>query len=236
MSSAPTGPTAPTGFAEHVSALAAGNLLRVVNFHLTPSSAADALRAELSGYAERYDPVTEGELDAFFATGRWSGKRPGLIPAFYEGYRDGYEVVAPILDQVGLTGWFFVCTGWVDTAPPQQEAYAHAHHLALARTDAGRDRIALSWDEVAGLAARHVVTPHTASHAPAVNLTTAADRHREIVEPKQRIESVIGRPVPALAYLHGTHHGLVPAADRAVVAAGYHYVFSNTMVQQVSGG
>lgn len=225
--------SAPIGFADHLAALATGNLLRVVNFHLTPAAAGDALRAELADYARRYDPVTEDDLDTFYATGRWNGTRPRLLPAFYEGYRDGHDLVAPLLEEVGLTGWFFVCTGWVDTPPARQEAYAHAHHLALAASDAGRDRLALTWDEIGDLAQRHVVTPHTASHAQAVDLVTDDDLEREITAPKRRMDAATGRSAPATAYLHGTRHGLVPRADAAVAAAGYRYVFSNTMIQRL---
>lgn len=234
MSTAPGAVPPPTGFADHAAALAAGNHLRVVNFHATPASSAVSLRRELASLARRYDPVGLADLDAFYATGRWPTGRPGILPVFYEGYRDGFDVVAPLLDGVGLTGWFMVCTGWVDTPPEHQEAYAHAHHLGLTAADAGRDRLALSWEEITALSVRHVVTPHTASHAQAVDIRTAADVQREIVEPKQRIDAATGLSAPATAWLHGTHHGLVPVVDAAVVAAGYRYVFSNTMVQQIA--
>ncbi len=235
-----TGPpgegSAPVGFEEHAAALGAGNHLRVVNFHATPRASAPSLRRELASFARTHDPVGAADLDAYFTTGRWPMARPGLLPVFYEGYRDGFDVVAPVLDEVGLTGWFMVCTGWVDTPPQHQEAYAHAHHLGLTAADAGRDRLALSWEEITALSRRHVVTPHTASHAQAVDIRTAADVEREINQPKKRIDAATGLSAPATAWLHGTHHGLVPFADSAVVAAGYRYVFSNTMVQRVAAG
>jgi len=225
--------TAIGGFGDHMAALAAGNHLRVVNYHATPASSAASLRRELAGLAARYDPVGLAELDAFFATGRWPTTRPGLLPVFYEGYRDGFDVVAPLLDEVGLTGWFFVCTGWVDTPPAQQEAYAYAHHLGLTAADVGRDRLAMSWDEIAALARRHVVTPHTASHDHALGMRSAADIEREVTGPKRRMDAVTGQSAPAFAWLHGTPLGLVPAADAALTGAGYRYLFSNTMVQRL---
>ena len=226
-------PPAPTTFAGHADALAAGNHLRVVNFHATPEASANRLRRELASFARTHDPVGVADLDAFFETGRWPMARPGLLPVFYEGYRDGFDVVAPVLDEVGLTGWFMICTGWVDTPPEHQEAYAHAHHLGLTAAHAGRDRLALSWAEITELSRRHVVTPHTASHSPAVDIRTDADARREVHEPKQRMDAATGGSAPATAWLNGTHHGLVPFADAAVRAAGYRYVFSNTMVQRV---
>ena len=225
--------TDPAAFDAHAAALAGGNHLRVVNHHATPAASAPALRRELAGFAERYDAVGVADLDAFYATGRWPLRRPGLLPVFYEGYREGVEVVAPLLEEVGLTGWFFVCTGWVDTPPADQEAYSYAHHLGATPADAGRDRLAMTWDEIAALAQRHVVTPHTASHAPALAVRSPADVEREVAGPKRRMDEVTGQSAPAFAWLHGTPTGYAPVADAALVDAGYRYLFSNTMVQRL---
>lgn len=225
--------TGPVDFDAHAAAFDAGNVLRVVNYHATPTASAPTLRQQLAGFADRYDAVGVAELDAFFATGRWPTSRPGLLPVFYEGYREGVDLVAPLLDEVGLTGWFFVCTGWVDTPPADQEAYSHAHHLGATAADAGRDRIALTWTEIAALSVRHVVTPHTASHEQALGIRSTADAEREVAEPKRRMDAVTGQSAPAFAWLHGTPLGFAPAADSAVADAGYRYLFSNTMVQRV---
>lgn len=231
----PAAPSDPAGFAAHTAAFAAGAQLRVVNFHATPAAAAPALRRDLHALARDHDRVGVDDLDGFFATGRWPTPRPRLLLAFYDGYRDGYSTVAPLLDEVGLTGWFFVCTGWVDTPPARQEAFAHANTIDLRGSDTGRDRIALSWDEVAELSRRHVVTPHTATHAQVVDLRTAGDVERELGEPKRRMDAVTGQDSPATAWLWGTRHGLAPVADTGVVDTGYRYVVSNTLVQRVAG-
>lgn len=225
--------TDPATFDAHADALAGGNHVRVVNFHATPVASAPSLRRELAALAERYAPVGVADLDAFFATGRWPTGRPGVLPVFYEGYREGLEVVAPLLDEVGLTGWFFVCTGWVDTPAADQEAYSYAHHLGATPADAGRDRLAMTWEEIRALAQRHVVTPHTASHAPALAVRSPADVEREVAGPKRRMDEVTGQSAPAFAWLHGSPLGHARLADAAVADAGYRYLFSNTMVQQV---
>ena len=75
--------------------------------------------------------ISLADLDTFFATGAWPDERPGFIPVFYEGYRNSAEVAGPVCDELGITGWFPVCTGFVDCPPDEQEAYARSHFIGL---------------------------------------------------------------------------------------------------------
>lgn len=218
----------------HRAAFDRGHFLRVVNWHNTPATAADSLRRELAEYARVFSAVTLADLDRFYETGRWHLPRPGFLPVFYEGYRNSAEVAAPILEELGLTGWFFVCTGFLDTPPPQQEAYARAHSIGLVPEDLDRARpIAMTWDQVRDLSRNHVVTPHTASHESVGWIRTEDDVQREIVGPKQRMDAVTGQDSACFAWLEGTHYGHDPVNDEAVRRAGYRYVFSNTMIQRL---
>lgn len=223
-------------FDSHREAIAAGRCLRVVNYHNTPASAAAALRDELAGFAQRFDPVTLDDLDQFFATGMWRSERPGLLPVFYEGYRNNAEVAAPICDELGLTGWFPICTAFVDCPIAQQEAFARSHYIGLVQEhlDSPGERIAMSWDDIAALSRRHVVTPHTAAHQGINDIGSDDDLEREVVEPKRKMDAVTGQSAPAFAWLHGTRWGMSERHDRAVQAAGYRYLISNTMIHRVA--
>ncbi len=94
-------------------------------------------------------------------------------------------------------------------------------------------RLAMSWDEVAELSRRHVVTPHTASHDGIADISTEADFEREIFEPKRKMDAVTGQSAPAIAWLHGHQWGVSPRHDRALQEAGYRYQFSNTMIHRI---
>jgi peptidoglycan/xylan/chitin deacetylase (PgdA/CDA1 family) len=224
----------PLGFAAHRDALSQGRFVRVLNFHNTAETSRDSVRADLLGLRETFAGVTLDELDGFFATGTWSDDRPAVIPVFYEGYRNNAEVAGPVCDELGLTAWFFICTGFVDCPPAEQEQFARSHNIDLLPAEFGRDRVAMTWDQVADLSRRHVVTPHTASHDGIADIVTDEDLEREIVQPKRRMDAVTGQSAPAMAYLWGSPFGGSPRHDDAVRAAGYRYLFSNTMIQQVS--
>jgi Polysaccharide deacetylase len=221
-------------FTAHHEIIAGGRFIRVVNYHNTPRSAVDSLREELAIYGNHFDSITLADLDRFYADGAWPSDRPGFVPVFYEGYRNSYDVAGRVCDELGLTGWFPVCTGFIDCPPDEQEMFARSHWIGLVDEEKDGGRLALSWEEVAELSQRHVVYPHTASHDGIVDVVTPADFHREIVEPKQKLDAVTGQSAPAFAWLHGSPWGLSRVHDQALVDTGYRYLFSNTKVHRIA--
>ncbi len=212
----------------------AGHFIRVVNYHSTPRSDAAELERELAGFARDYAPVTLADLDRFVESGVWHLDRPGLIPVFYEGYRNSATVAAPLCERFGLTGWFPIATSFVDCDPEHQESFARSHWISLVEEDTHGGRIAMNWDEVAELSRRHVVFPHTAHHEGFDTVLDEADVRREVVESKAALEAVTGQPAPAFVWLHGSSYGQSPMHDRAVREAGYRYQFSNTMIHRIN--
>ncbi|MGW2339525.1 polysaccharide deacetylase family protein [Streptomyces sp. NPDC001661] len=214
--------------------LRSGHALRVVNYHNTPASWKDELVTELRDYARDFDTIDVADLERFARTGAWHKPRPGLLPVFYEGYRDNYDVAAAACEEAGVIGWFFVCTAFVDTAVDAQYDYALAHRIKLVPENPRGERLAMTWEEIADLHRRgHVVTPHTASHALARKVLTPEDIEREVIEPKRRMDRATGGSALCTAWLEGSSWTGQSAADRALVEAGYRFVFSNTMVQRL---
>ena len=211
-------------------ALEEGRFIRVVNYHNTPESSYTQLGEELAGFADRFAPVNLDAFERFFETGEWPHPRPPLLPVFYEGYRNGYTVAAPLCEAVGLTAWFFVITGFVDTPPADQVDYARHHNIGLVEEELTQERIALSWDEVAELARKHVVTSHTGNHQPPAWVRTPEDFEREVVAPLEAIRRATGRPSPFHAWLYGSGPGRHLEHDRALGEAGYRYFLSNTAI------
>jgi hypothetical protein len=217
----------------HRELFAGGRYVRVVNYHNTPASGRAALHQELARFGATFVSIDLAELDRFFATGRWSSNDPGFLPVFYEGYRNGYDVAAPVCQELGISGWFAVCTGFVDCPVTEQELFARSHWIGLAEEEQDGRRLALSWEEVAELSRRHVVFPHTASHDGIADVVTDDDLYREILEPKRKMDAVTGQSAAAFSWLFGSPWGSSPRHDRALVDAGYRYLFSNTMISRI---
>lgn len=228
------------GWQRHRQALAAGRVLRVVNYHNTPEAGRDALRAELARYADHWVGVGWADLLAFFESGAWPDERPRFAPVFYEGYANSAQVAAPVCEELGLTGWFPVCTGFVDCPPAQQELFARSHFIAVDPAERDGRRLAMTREQVAALSQRHVVLPHTSSHdgIGETSLTAGeADDEREVAAPLRLLaEWTGGRAAPATAWMGGTPWGLHPGHDAAVRGAGHRLVVSNTAVQRIAGG
>ena len=223
-------------YTAHHDGIAAGRFVRVVNYHNTPHARRAALRDELALYAKRFVSIGIAELDRFYETGSWSDDRPAFLPVFYEGYRNSAEVAGPVCDELGLTGWFMICTGFVDCPVAEQETYARSHYIGLVDEDLAQpgERLAMTWDEIADLSERHTVCPHTASHDGIADVRTPEDFEREIFEPKRKMDAATGQSAPAFAWLHGTQWGMSADHDRALQEAGYRYLISNTMIHRIN--
>src|SRR6218665_3467185 len=91
-----------------------GHFMRGGNYHSTPRGARDELARELAGFPRAYAPGPLDDLGRLFETATWHKDKPGLIPVFYEGYRNSATVAAPLCDQFGLTGWFPIATSFVE--------------------------------------------------------------------------------------------------------------------------
>lgn len=236
---------APLGMTSHLLALGRGHHLRVVSWHNTPPSRREELRAELAALQQRYRLWTLADLEAVTATGTWPGgsggrsgpsgtdTRPGLLPVFYEGYRSSAEVAGPVCDELGITGWFGVCTGFVGCRADQQELFARAHKIELLDEDLAAPSPAMTWDQVGELAQRHVVFAHTASHAGIEETPTDADLEREVLAPAAALRSRAGADAGVFAWLHGSPTGVSARHDAALREAGYRHLVSATAVHRL---
>lgn len=219
-------------------ALLAGRVLRVVNFHNTPARTADRLRAELAWYAQRCTPVTAADVHAALDTGAWpAGRRdrPGVVPAFFDGFASAAQVAAPVCEELGLTGWFYPPTDFLDTPADEQRAFAAAHEFGVLAEDLrATGRLAMTWEELAGIAGRHEVCGHTAAHATAAAVRTPQDVEHQVLRPLRRLQEVTGRPAAAWAWTGGTPADPAGPGDRALRDAGVRLLCSNALLERVA--
>lgn len=125
------------------------------------------------------------------------------VLTFDDGWRDGLEVVAPLLRQIGVRASFYVCPGWWGR-----------HHPELP----GRAGALLSEEEVGELARLGLeVGSHSLSH-PDLRTLDASALANELGGSKDAIERLTGRPCRTFAYPFGLYDERVTAA---VADAGY---------------
>ena len=211
--------------------------IRVVNYHNTPRSKAEQFERELAQYSQAFTSVNEAELRQYLQTGRWHKSKPGMLPVLYEGYRNGFDVMAPLLEKYGFVGWYFIITEFIKSLIPEDLTYARSHHIGMRTREYPDGRYALTWDEIKKLSEKHVIASHARNHAELSTLTEE-DRKQEIFGSQEDFRQYFGRPVRAFSSLRGPAHLEHPEVDTAklVEAAGYEFIFANYRIQRVGTG
>lgn len=217
-----------------VGGLAAGRVLRVVNFHATPRYREAQYRRQMEAYARLFAPIAPDNFDSAF-DGTWADPRPGLMPVLFEGFRDNLDVMLPILEEFGFKGWFFVPSQFPGIPEAEQRAYAEAHVLHLpARDEYAGQRVAMTWGEAKDIAARgHGFACHSRSHFSLTPDTPDEVLRDEILTAATEFREGLGRPVEIFCWLHGAEVGVNPRADAMLREAGFRYLFSNFKVQRL---
>ncbi|MDB5505382.1 MAG: hypothetical protein JWR75_20 [Devosia sp.] len=213
--------------------LAGGRHVQVINFHATPSYRRDEYRRQLEACARYYEPMSLTDLDDFFA-GNWTKPKPGLIPVVFEGFRDGIDVMLPILEEFGFIGWYFIPSIFPGLPVAEQRPFAASHHLWPAKTEEySGERMTLSWDEARAIADKHVFACHSRTHNFITPDSTEALLQDEIVTSTAEFVAGIGRRPEVFAWLYGTQTGVNPRSDELLRQQGYKYLYSNTKIQKL---
>jgi peptidoglycan/xylan/chitin deacetylase (PgdA/CDA1 family) len=212
--------------------LATQPLVRAINFHNTSRWRVEEFRQQLQHCQQNFSTVTEDDLDHYLQSGQWHKAKPGVILAFYEGYRSNYDVILPLLDELGLVGWFFVITGFIDAPVEQQLTYANLHDIGMDLNEYLDGRYAMSWVELREVDKRHVVASHALSHQ-FVDPMDEATRRDEIIGSQNSFRKELGHPVRTFVLRGGPGFGEDPSVDKLVLEAGYQFQFSNFQIQKL---
>jgi peptidoglycan/xylan/chitin deacetylase (PgdA/CDA1 family) len=207
-------------------------LIRAINFHNTSRWREAEFTEQLQHCQQNFTPVTEDDLASYLATGQWQKAKPGVILAFYEGYRSNYDVIVPLLDKLGLVGWFFVITGFINAPIEQQLTYANRHDIGMDLNEYLDGRYAMTWEELRDVDKRHVVASHALSHQ-FVDPMDEATRREEIIGSQNSFRKELGHPVRTFVLRGGPAFGENPAVDKMVLEAGYQIQFSNFQIQKL---
>lgn len=197
---------------------------RALNYHDVPARLAGAFEEQLRFFARHFVSVGPGEL-AELHGGRWPHAKPGLLLTFDDGLRSHADVVAPLLEAYGFSGWFNVPVGFVDAPPAEQQAFARRNRIGFDAPDGTDERIALSWRDVERLDAAHEICSHTWSHCRLGPRLTPQELDLEIDQAKRRLEEVLGHEVRAFAWVGGEEWAYTRSAAERIREAGFEVSF-----------
>ena len=201
-----------------------GARLRALGYHGTPPSARDSFSRQLDYLARAYEPLDGPGLDRFFSdepSAIVAGGKTALVVSFDDGLLSNYEVAAPMLEERGMRGFFFVTTGLPDAGG--SAAFCAGHEIKL---PAGEKR-GMVWDELRDLGARgHVIGCHTASHFRMRGPVGAERIASEILAAKRRLEAELAASVRHFAWVGGEPDTYDPDAMEALRECDFEYVFT----------
>lgn len=184
--------------------------VRAINYHQTPTDVAANFRSQLAFYKQHFANADRAALDR---TIDGSSTKPAIAISFDDGYRDNYEIAAPLLEEYGFTGWFFVSSGRVrgsaELTADGELADAFMNHAEM------RDLIARG----------HVVGCHGHSHIRLTGELSEAELHREIVASRLMLQDALGDPIDEFCWIGGEEWSYSAAAARMIEEAGYRRSF-----------
>lgn len=193
-----------------------GNRAVIVAFHRVSDSAAqsslncqpEVFRGLCEFFKRHFSVIPLSELIR-----RLSENRPiddMLSITFDDGYKDNFEVAAPILQACGLPATFFVATNFIDsTTVPFWDA------------NEGVESEWMSWKDVCALRDMGFdIGGHTMNHAnlAALDLEKAS---REIVGCRKMLTDKLGVAVPHFAYPFGGERNITPRVVELIADSGF---------------
>jgi peptidoglycan/xylan/chitin deacetylase (PgdA/CDA1 family) len=152
--------------------------------------------------------VSFGELLSRLKSGEDISRH--IVITFDDGYRDNYEIAAPILSELKLPACFFVATGFVDstTVPWWDE-------------DIEVKKDWMSWNEVRMLRNRGFeIGSHTINHVD-LGILRGNEAESEINQSKARLEAELKESCDYFSYPYGRLEQITEANRELVRKAGF---------------
>lgn len=126
-----------------------------------------------------YHSISPAQLYDYLAYNKTLPEKPVVI-TFDDSRVEHALIAAPVMEKHGFRGVFFIMT----------ITYNKKNYMTK--------------DQIAGLAkAGHTVGLHSWDHTMVTKYKEAADWQKEVVEPKAKLEKIVGRPVDYWAYPNG---------------------------------
>lgn len=175
--------------------------VQVVNLHGTAARDARAFRRQIAWLKDHFQVLDFAAFQAW-----WDpvlplpDPRPGALLTFDDGFASNYHVAAPLLEEAGLRGVFFVNPGFCAYDRTTAERVLAPLARPRGRKVTEEDWLLMTPEQIADLGHRgHTIGNHTLTHAN-LRLTPAAELRRQIVESAERLAAWCGRPVEAFAW------------------------------------
>lgn len=208
--------------------------IRAVAYHNVDNAMIPSFRRQLAHYRRWYDNVREDDLLSFFSgaasekTDDGSDKprsRQGIIITFDDGLLSHYTVAAPLLEEHGFRGWFFIPAAMPRLSAEEQRKFCLDNRLLIPEGQGGR--IGMNIEEIIDLESRgHVIGCHTMNHRRFDGHVDRGVAEKEIREAKNALVSLTGKPVKSFAWVGGEPETYNAVAQRVIENENFSFSFT----------
>ena len=177
------------------------NGVRILNYHGTPTRSDVTFRSQVKWLSERYTLLSPNELFGILDGVKLAPSGRSLVFTFDDGLRSNYEVAAPILEEFGVRGLFFINPGFVETSEPEKFFVTRIRRGF--RCASREDYSPMRERDLRDLQIRgHVVGNHTFHHAD-LRSASVQEAVEEIENGKLAIEAMGVNPCRSFAWTFG---------------------------------
>jgi peptidoglycan/xylan/chitin deacetylase (PgdA/CDA1 family) len=187
-------------------------IIRVLFFHHTPAEETQRFRDQLSWLRDHFNVIDFPTFTRLCdGSTMLQDGRPAALLTFDDGLVSNYEMAAPVLEEAGMRGLFFV----VPQFSMRSGADARAFYVERVR-NRPPGLTAMTPAQIRELADRgHTIGNHTLTHAR-LSTSPEAEYEAEILSSADIIESWIGRRVDAFSWPL-LWNAITPRAYRMIV-------------------
>lgn len=187
-------------------------IVRVLFFHESPAADVPRFRDQLSWLRDQFNVIDFATFKRVCEGAVLHDGRPAAMLTFDDGMVSNYEIAAPLLEEAGMRGLFFVVPHF------SARSGADAREFYLERI---RNRppglTGMTPAQLRELADRgHTIGNHTLTHAR-LSIAPETEYEAEILQSAALIESWIERPVEAFSWPL-LWNAITPSAYRMIVA------------------
>ena len=189
-------------------------------YHDVPPEVLPIFKSHLQWLAQRFEIISPKDL----VTANSAGERPKALLTFDDGCEDNYELVAPLLESIGLRGLFFVCPGFSDLNRDASFELMQRSSALLGEKSRDSRWQRMSQQQIVDLDKRgHGIGNHTMTHFPLARLDHQ-EMVREISNGAATLQSWLGHPSPFFAWTY--YWNEISPASLKVAQAHHQYCFS----------
>lgn len=176
------------------------NYVRIINYHNILNGTTSNFEKHLQWYTNHFEDCDYKKLVNFLQKKYSFKDKPGIMITFDDGFADNYSTAYPLLKKHGFTGYYFVSTGLVG-----QNGYMNRDQL--------KEMIKNN----------HIVGCHTYTHHRMAIKDSNETLHREIVQAKTDLESILVNPIDFFCWVGGEENTYTSNAAAQIRNCGYKY-------------